>query len=189
MSYEIISESHYHRIVALSDTEVGKIPPINPLVFVDVATGKESSMLNFKMDIDFEIRRLEYANAINSLMVRFIRKDKFDESTDMLVMERLCPMDFQSLDKHERIPVFEKFITQMDELHRHGFLHGDIEHPIRGTPEFMFNNIILTNNGLRLVDTGFSLIRKEEPDMARFIRLMRGEMLEIMNFKEYFIGS
>lgn len=109
MSHEIISESHYHRIVALSDTEVGKIPPINPLVFVDVATGKESSMLNFKMDIDLEIKRLVYANAINELMVRFIRKDKFNESTDMLVMERLYPIDFQSLDKQERIPVFEKF--------------------------------------------------------------------------------
>jgi hypothetical protein len=187
MSYEIISESHTHRIVALSDSEVGKIPPINPLVFVNVATGKESSMLNFKMDINLEIKKLIYANAINDLMVRFIRKDKFDESTDMLVMERLYPSDFQSLDKQERIPFFEKFMTQMDELHRNGFLHGDIEHPIRGNPEFLFNNIILTSNGLRLVDTGFSVIRKDEPD--KFINLLRGELLEIMDFKEYFLGS
>ena len=187
MSYEIISESHNHRIVALSDTEVGKIPPINPLVFVNVATGKEEPMLNFKMDIDLEIKRLIFANAINDLMVRFIRKDRFDESTDMLVMERLYPIDFQSLDKQERIPVFEKFKAQIYELHRKGFLHGDIEHPIRGNPEFLFNNIILTSNGLRLVDTGFSVIRKDEPD--RFITLLRGELLEIMDFKEYFLDS
>lgn len=128
MSYEIISESHTHRIVALSDTEVGKIPPINPLVFINVATGKEDPKLNFKMDIDLEI----------------------------------------------------------NELHIKGFLHGDIEHPMRANPDFLFNNIMMTNNGLRLVDTGFSVIRKDEPD--KFINLLRGELLEIMDFKEYFLG-
>jgi tRNA A-37 threonylcarbamoyl transferase component Bud32 len=123
------------------------------------------------------------------MLYEIIRKDKFDESTDMLVMERLYPVDFQRMNKQERILAFERFETQLNELHINGFLHGDIEHPIRGTPKFLFNNIILTNSGLRLVDTGFSLIRKDEPDKARFIRLLRGEMLEIMDFKEYFLGS
>ncbi|MEI6140284.1 MAG: hypothetical protein WCP85_13535 [Mariniphaga sp.] len=187
MSHEIISESHYHRIVALSDSEVGKIPPINPLVFVNVATGKESSMLNFKMDINLEIKKLIYANAINDLMVRFIRKDKFDESTDMLVMERLYPLDFQNMEKRERISIFERFETQINELHIKGFLHGDIEHPMRANPDFLFNNIIMTDNGLRLIDTGFSVLRKDEPD--KFLNLLRGELLEIKDFKEYFLGS
>jgi tRNA A-37 threonylcarbamoyl transferase component Bud32 len=188
MQYEIISESHSHRIIALSDTEVGKIPPINRIVFVNVATGEEEPMLSFKMDIDLEIKRLVYANAINDLMVRFIRKDKFENNIDMLVMERLYPIEYKSISKIKRISVFEKFEKQISELHFHGFLHGDIEHPMRAEPEILFNNIILTTDGLRLIDTGFSLIKEEEQNKDKYVHLLRREMLEILDFKEFFLS-
>jgi len=188
MQYELISESHSHRIIALSDTEVGKIPPITTFVFINVATGKECSELNFKMDIDLEIKRLVFANAINDLMVRFIRKDKFEDNTDMLVMERLYPIKYHSISKKERILVFEKFEEQIFELHINGFLHGDIQHPMRAEAEILFDNIILTKDGLRLIDTGFSLIKKEEPNKDKYRNLMRQEILEFLNFKEFFLS-
>jgi len=187
MQYEMISETHSHRIIALSETEIGKLPPLHRLVFVNVATGKETPELNHKMDIDLEIKRLEYANSINDLMVRFIRKDKFENDTDMMVMERLYPIRFHSIRKKKRISVFEKFEAQLSELHSNGFIHGDIQHPVRGEPEFLFNNIILTNNGLRLIDTGFSIIKKDEPNKEKYYHLMFQELREISNFKEYFL--
>ncbi len=188
MQNEIISESYLSRIIALSDTEAGKIPQIKRFAFVNVATGKEDPMFNFEMDIDKEISRLVYANAINNLMVRFIRKDIFENTTEMLVMERLYPITYQSISKDERISVFEIFDSQITELHINGFIHGDIEHPMRAVPEILFNNIILTDKGLRLVDTGFSLIRKEEINQDKYISLLRREILEILNFKEYFLS-
>jgi len=187
MEYEIISETHSHRIVAISDTEVGKLPPINRIIWVNTKTGKEEPALSFKMDIDLEIKRLVYANSINDLMVRFIRKEKFDDNNDMLVMERLYPIKYHSISREERISVFEKFETQITELHTNGFLHGDIQHPMRGEPEVLFDNIILTDSGLRLIDTGFSVIRKDEPNKEKYYHLMFQELREISNFKEYFI--
>ena len=84
MQNEIISESYLSRIIALSDTEAGKIPQIKRFAFVNVATGKEDPMFNFEMDIDKEISRLVYANAINNLMVRFIRKDISSSGTGVI---------------------------------------------------------------------------------------------------------
>jgi len=190
MNYEIISESIRHRIIAISDTEVGKIIFEPKLKFVNMITGEEISPSPFdiKIDMNDEIKKLVYANSINNLLVQFIRKDKSDQGLDMMVMERLYPIHYKSISNEERIVFFEIFLDQITELHKNGFLHGDIQQPVRGTPEQVFSNIVLTKNGLRLVDTGFSIIKSEEEDYKKYISIKMQDIHEIDNFRRYFLA-
>lgn len=183
----IISESNNHMIIAISETEAGKIQPKKKYVWVNSDTGEEAKFLNFYIDFDAEIKKLMYANSINDLMVKFIRKDKFENDKDMLVMERLYPIDFKTLSKNDRISFYDKFDKQITELHVMGFIHGDIMHPVRAEPDFLFNNIITTENGLRLVDTGFSIIEQDEPDKERYRSLLRQELYEVIDFKNCYL--
>lgn len=65
-------------VVALSEMEVGKL-------FSD----------DTRSDIGSEAEKMKFANAVNGLVVKFIRLDYNDQwQAEMLVMERLRPMDF-----------------------------------------------------------------------------------------------
>jgi len=189
MEYEILSESHTHKIIALSETEIGKVDGAKNFIWINQATGQPEPLLNFVLDVDNEIKRMKFANSINGLLVKFIRKDKFNNQEDMIVMERLYPIPHDSFSLQERTIFFEKFNNEILELHRNRFLHGDIRHPIRAEPEMLFNNIILTQTGLRLVDTGFSFIRETEDDDNNFRSLSYTERQEVLSFKSYFLRS
>lgn len=184
MLNEIISESQYNKIIAISDSEAAKIPVHSNISWVDAKAGKKFPLFDMNTDIEREMRCLLFANSINDLMVRFIRKARIDKNTEMLVMERLYPVSSQSITLQKRKIFFTVFEKKISELHKNGFLHGDIQHPVIREPEDQFDNIILTKNGLRLVDTGFSVIRAEEED--KFYELYAREKIEIQNFKNYF---
>lgn len=65
-------------VVALSEIEVGKL-------FTD----------DTRSDIGSEAEKMKFANAVNGLVVKFIRLDYNDQwQAEMLVMERLRPMGF-----------------------------------------------------------------------------------------------
>jgi serine/threonine protein kinase len=189
MNYQILSENNNHRLVAISDTEVGKLRAVPTYQWVNAVTGEEVSFFNMQMDVDAEIEKLVYANSINDLMVRFIRKDKFDDEYDMVVMERLYPIHYHSISLEKRKEYFEKFYHQISELHDKGFLHGDIQQPINDIAEVVFSNIVLTETGLRLIDTGFSMILKSEPNLRKYFERYYHELLEIKNFEEYFLSE
>ena len=72
-----LSSGANNTVIALSETEVGKI-----------FTGDTRS------DIGSESLKLQFANKVNDLLVRFIRLDELNDEAKMLVMERLYPMDF-----------------------------------------------------------------------------------------------
>jgi hypothetical protein len=74
-------------VIALSETEVAKI-----------YEGDTRS------DIGSEAEKLKFANGINDLLVKFIKID-FDEqhNWEMLVMERLYPMDYRSLEFEKEV--------------------------------------------------------------------------------------
>ncbi|MEY4903010.1 MAG: hypothetical protein RLZZ292_825 [Bacteroidota bacterium] len=82
-------------IIALSDTELGKVILPSTVVFTDVITGKIVDPFDKedKPSLDREIKAMQYANTINDLIPKFIRKDTWqnDEGNnyDMIVMERL----------------------------------------------------------------------------------------------------
>ena len=97
-------------VIALSDTEVAK-----------VFRGDTRS------DIGSEAEKLKVANRINDLMVRFIRLDYDDEHNwDMLIMERLYPLDFRSLEISKRELLLDVFEDELRQLHQAGFIHRDI---------------------------------------------------------------
>ena len=45
------------------------------------------------------------------------------------------------------------------QLHKAGFVHRDIKRPSGLNGEY-FDNVLLTNNGLRLIDVGISALRE-----------------------------
>jgi len=157
-------------VIALSDTEVAKI-----------YEGDTRS------DIGSEAEKMKNANTINSLIVNFIRID-FDETHqwEMLVMERLYPLDFRSFEVEKRKLIFEVFEAELNELHRQGFVHRDLKRPSNLTGE-RYDNIFLTQQGLRLIDVGISALKNQvgEKLFAKYIEI---ELQELAEFKHYFLS-
>ncbi len=102
---------------------------------------------------------MKFANAVNELLVKFIRLD-FDEEkkSDMLVMEGIYAVDFRSYEIEKRELWMDIFEYELKQLHHlAGFVHRDLRRP-SNLPGDRFDNILLTNAGLRLIDVGISAL-------------------------------
>lgn len=100
-----------------------------------------------------------FANDINNLVVKFNRLDVQTElNAEMLVMERLYPIDYRTCEVDIRELWLDVFENEMEQLHTSGFVHRHLKRPsnIGGQP---FVNILLTNSGLRSIDAGFSALK------------------------------
>ncbi|MEN9609441.1 MAG: hypothetical protein RLZZ628_255 [Bacteroidota bacterium] len=192
-----LEKSIFSMLVALSGTEVGKVVLPNSVEFIDVATGKPVTWLKPKPSLEDEIRMLQSANRINDLMPKFIRQQMWQSVDDgkaypMLVMERLYPLPIHHFDLDIRQEMFLKFELQMKALHDNLFVHGDFMRPTnyrtRNNFEWMFKNIIQTQQGLRLIDTGFSL-NYSPKDGKKFVHLLHREIEEMLVFKEYYLDN
>ena len=77
-----LSTAANNTVIVLSDTEVAKL-----------FTGDTRS------DIGSEAEKMKFANAVNELIVKFVRLD-YNENlqVEMLVMERLHPMDYRAYE-------------------------------------------------------------------------------------------
>ena len=164
-----LSSGANNTVIAISETEVGK-----------VFSGDTRS------DIGSEAQKMKFANAINELVVRFIRLDELNEETEILVMERVYPMDFRAYEQERRILWIEVFEDELTELHKAGFCHRDLLRPsdIGGQP---FDNILLTQKGLRLIDVGISAL-KEQVGERLFARFVKQELEELEKFRTYFLS-
>ncbi|AKD56832.1 protein kinase family protein [Spirosoma radiotolerans] len=157
-------------VIALSETEVAKI-----------FRGDTRS------DIGSEAEKLKVANRINELMVRFIRLDYDDEhSWDMLIMERLYPLDFRSLEISKRELLLDVFEDELRQLHQAGFVHRDVRQPSDQSGE-RYDNVFLTNQGLRLIDAGISALRVQVGDKL-FGKYLEIEEREMAEFRTYFLN-
>lgn len=76
----------------------------------------------------------------------------------MLIMERLYPLDFRSFEVERRKLIIEVFEDELAALHRQGFVHRDLKRPSNLSGE-NYDNIFLTNQGLRLIDVGISALK------------------------------
>ncbi len=77
-----LSSGANNTVIVLSDTEVAKL-----------FTGDTRS------DIGSEAEKMKFANTVNDLVVKFIRLDYNKVlQAEMLVMERLCPMDYRAYE-------------------------------------------------------------------------------------------
>lgn len=120
-------------------------------------------------------------------VVHFIRVD-FDEvnNWDMLVIERLMPLDYRGFEVEKRELWFEVFEHELKQLHSKGFVHRHLRRP-SDLPGERFDNILLTHEGLRLIDVGISAIQSQVGDKL-FKKYVEQELQELLLFKEFFIN-
>jgi serine/threonine protein kinase len=164
-----LSTGDNNTVIALSETEVGKI-----------FTGDTRS------DIGSESLKLQFANKVNDLLVRFIRLDELNDEAEMLVMERLYPMDFRAYEYEHRELWLDVFEDELGQLHKGGFVHRDLRRP-SDMPGLTFDNIFLTPTGLRLIDVGISALREQVGDRL-FNRFVQQELTELEQFRLFFLA-
>ncbi len=192
---QVIEQSSASLVIALSDTEIGKIQLPNRLVFVEVHTGKPLDLLGGGPTIQKEMVSLIRANLINDLMPKFIRLQpwQLDDGTthEMLVMERLYPLPIHHFERSVRLEMLERFEQQIEELHESHFVHGDIQRPTtvfnRGDQKWMFKNIVQTERGLRLLDAGFGT-KLDKDNIKMFVSMLIRERDEVKAFRSYYLG-
>jgi serine/threonine protein kinase len=164
-----LSRGANNSVVALSETEAGKL-------FTD----------DTRSDIGSEAEKMRFANGINGLVVKFSRLDVHEETgAEMLVMERLYPMDYRAYEREHRELWLDVFHDELAGLHKAGFAHRDLRSPsnIVGAP---FDNVLLTAQGLRLIDVGISALRTSVGEKL-FARFVEQERIEMTAFAEYFL--
>jgi tRNA A-37 threonylcarbamoyl transferase component Bud32 len=164
-----LSSGANNTVIALSETEAGKL-----------FSGDTRS------DIGSEAEKMKYANAVNGLVVGFVRLDIWNEETEMLVMERLFPMDFRAFEYEKRELFLDVLEDEIRELHRAGFVHRDIRRP-SDMPGERFDNIFLTPSGLRLIDVGISAIKSQVGERL-FQRFVDQELQELELFRNFFLS-
>lgn len=156
-------------VIALSKTEVAKL-------FVE----------DTRSDLGSEAQKMQAANKINGLIVKFIRLD-FDETlqAEMLVMERLYPIDYRAYEVEKRELWCDVFEDELTQLHTAGFVHRDIRRP-SGLNGQYFDNVLLTEEGLRLIDVGISALRAQvsEKIFSKYVEIEKEEMIL---FRQYFL--
>ena len=164
-----LSSGANNTVVALSETEVGKL-----------FTGDTRS------DIGSEAEKMRAANAVNGLVVGFVRLDVDEQfDADMLVMARLYPMDFRAWEVERREGWFDVFEGELHALHSAGFVHRDLRRPSE-MPGYAYDNIFLTERGLRLIDVGISALRISVGERL-FERFVARELEELELFRREFL--
>ena len=164
-----LSAGANNMVIALSQTEVAKL-------FLE----------DTRSDIGSEAEKMKFANTINGLVTQFIRLD-FDETIggEMLVMERIYPIDFRAYEVERRELWCDVFEDELMQLHKAGFVHRDIRRP-SGLNGLHFDNVLLTNNGLRLIDVGISAIRSQVSEKI-FNKYIESELEEMKLFRQYLL--
>ena len=164
-----LSSGANNTVIALSETEAGKL-----------FTGDTRS------DIGSEAEKMKFANAVNGLVVRFVRLDELNDDTEMLVMERLYPMDFRAYEHEKRELWLEVLEDELRALHQAGFVHRDLRRP-SDMPGERFDNIFLTPQGFRLIDVGISALRSQVGERL-FERFVAQELGELEAFRGFFLA-
>jgi hypothetical protein len=105
-----LSSGANNTVIVISENEVAKL-------FND----------DTRSDIGLEAAKMKFANAINDLVVKFIRLDFSDEiNAEMLVMERIYPIDYRAYEIERRELWLEVFEDELNHLHQAGFVHRDL---------------------------------------------------------------
>jgi tRNA A-37 threonylcarbamoyl transferase component Bud32 len=164
-----LSTGIHNTVIALSDKEVAKL--------FDEDT---------RTDIGSEAEKMKFANTVNGLVVQFVRLD-FDQEkqVEMLIMERLYPLDFRAYELEKRELWMDVFEDELNELHKAGFVHRDIKRP-SDAGGLAFDNVFLTSNGLRLIDVGISALQTQVGDKL-FKHYIEQELKEVILFKDFFL--
>ena len=158
-----LSSGAHNTTVAISEIEVGKI-------FTE----------DTRSDIGSEAEKMKFANRVNGLVVKFIRLDVYGNDGEMLVMERLYPLDFRAYEIEKRELWLDVFEDELLALHTAGFVHHDLARP-SNEPGQRYDNIFLTDKGIRLIDVGISALKSQIGERL-FKRYVDFELEELENF-------
>ena len=165
-----LSVGDVNTVIALSETEVAKL-------FIG----------DSRSDLGSEAEKMKYAHGVNDLVARFARLDFNEElQAEMLVMERIYPIDYRAYEVEKRELWWEVFENELQALHAAGFVHRDIKRPSNLTG-LAFDNILLSDRGLRLIDVGISALRSQVGDNI-FNKYLDVELTEMQEFREYFLN-
>ena len=165
-----LSAGANNTVIVLSDTEVGKL-------YIN----------DTRSEIGSEAEKMQFANTINGLVAKFIRLD-FDESlqAEILVMERIHPIDYRAYEVEIRQLWLAVFKDELKQLHKAGFVHRDLKRP-SNISGLAFDNILLTQKGLRLIDVGISALQTQVGNKI-FEKYVAMEDKELEEFEEYFLN-
>ncbi len=165
-----LSSGANNTVIVLNDNEVAKL-----------FSGDTRS------DLGSEAEKMKFANAVNDLVSKFIRLEYNDDlQCEMLVMERIKPIDFRAYEVEIRQLWLEVFEDELKALHKSGFVHRDLKRPtdIQG---LAFDNILLTEQGLRLIDVGISALKTQVGEKI-FEKQLEIELQELEIFAAYFLN-
>jgi len=165
-----LSSGANNTVIVLTDTEVAKL-------FVG----------DTRSEIGSEAEKMQFANKVNNLVVKFIRLDfNEDINAEMLIMERIHPIDFRAYEVEVRELWLDAFEDELKALHKAGFAHRDLKRP-SNIGGLAFDNILLTQSGLRLIDVGISALQSQVGTMI-FGKYVENEIKEIAEFRTYFMN-
>jgi len=165
-----LSSGANNTVIVINEVEVGKL-----------FTGDTRS------DIGSEAEKMKFANTVNGLITQFIRLAINEElDADMLVMERLYPLDYRAYEYERRVLWFDVFEDEIAQLHKAGFVHRDLRRP-SDMPGLRYDNIFLTEHGIRLIDVGISALKTKVGERL-FDRFAEQERSEIEEFREFFLN-
>lgn len=165
----LLSSGANNKVIALTEEAVAKL-----------YTGDTRS------DIGSEAEKMKYANTVNGLICKFLRLDYNDTlQAEMLVMERIYPIDYRAHEIEKRELWLDVFLDEIHQLHLAGFVHRDIRRPSDLTGQ-LYDNILLTSNGIRLIDVGISALLSQVGDKL-YNKYVETELLELEEFKNYFL--
>lgn len=165
-----LSRGANNAAIAISEAEAGKL-------FSD----------DTRSDIGSEAEKMRFANEVNGLVVKFLRLETNEGlGADMLVMERIYPLDFRAYEVEMREIWFDVFADELRALHQAGFVHRDLLRPSH-LPGDRYDNILLTQQGLRLIDVGISVLQRQVGE-SFFRAYVQRELEELALFREFFIG-
>lgn len=165
-----LSSGANNTVIALSESEVGK------LFHGDT-----------RSDIGSEAEKMQEANAVNNLVVGFRRLDVNEElDADMLVMERLYPMDFRAYEQQRRLLWLDVFEGELRQLHASGFCHRELRRPSDQLGH-RYDNVFLTTEGLHLILVGISALRRTVGERL-FGRFIERELEELELFRDEFLA-
>ena len=110
----------------------------------------------------------------------------YSEDEELIVMERLYPLDYRSFEFEKRVLILDVFEDELTQLHKSGFVHRDLRRP-SDMPGLSFDNIFLTQTSIRLIDVGISAL-KSQVGVRLFDRFVKQEFSEFEIFREYFLS-
>ena len=165
-----LSSGANNTVIVLSDTEVAKL-------FIG----------DTRSEIGSEAEKMQFANSVNNLVTKFIHLN-YNETleAEMLVMERIYPLDFRAYEVEIRQLWLDVFEDELQQLHKAGFVHRYLKRP-SNIGGLAFDNILLTQKGLRLIDVDISALQKQVGNKI-FEKYIEIETKEIVEFKEHFLN-